>query len=608
MEAQYQSEYDEIQCIGRGNFGAAYLVKNKAENKEYIAKKILLGTMIKNEQDSAMMEVNLLRALKHPNIVDYKTSFISQGMLIIVMEYCEVGDLSFHIKRKLQKNEHFTETEIFNWFVQLCLSLEYIHGRKVLHRDLKSQNIFLTGNNTVKLGDFGISKVLENTNGAAMTVVGTPYYMSPEVCQNHPYTFKSDVWALGCVLYELCTLKHAFSADNLLGLVYKIVQDKYDPIPAHYSQDLQNLISMLLNKNAQERPSVAQVLQMPIVRQKMQDFVASGGSTLEASKPVYVRNAPLVVQAQVQIQGGQDPYAGLTPKERIARRKEEEIKRKQEELSAHTKNAVNNYQFSKQMQYNQLHSSIKGTQRFDQTVIHNKPAATGQFEQTAFHNPVQQQQPSLQASQKFDANDRFEGTEFSVNDRTLEFSQSLGTQMSGMSLNDSPNKFNSPSTQSSFNPNPSSYEDRVLSGSGNYDLTMASNEFDIEEDLEEVVEAKEDKQQLKEVVKNYLRILSGVIEEPEEELVLQSRMSQETALKQEAKQTLVGNKKQYIMNGLGQDVYQRMYEFLKFNRRKGTNEEDLYRNIRQMLNNDRRMLTLVFELDGLVFMELQNEM
>jgi len=81
----------------------------------------------------------------------------------------------------------------------------------------------LTNNNTVKLGDFGISKLLESTNEAAMTVVGTPYYMSPEVCENKPYTFKSDVWALGCVLYELCTLQHAFSASNLLGLVYKIV-------------------------------------------------------------------------------------------------------------------------------------------------------------------------------------------------------------------------------------------------------------------------------------------------------------------------------------------------------------------------------------------------
>lgn len=146
-----------------------------------------------------------------------------------------VGDLSFHIKRRQAKGERFTETEIFNWFVQLCLALEYIHGRKVLHRDLKSQNVFLTGNNTVKLGDFGISRVLENTTTSAMTVVGTPYYMSPEVCQNMPYTFKSDVWALGCVLYELCTLKHAFSADNLLGLVFKIVQDKYEPIPDCYS-------------------------------------------------------------------------------------------------------------------------------------------------------------------------------------------------------------------------------------------------------------------------------------------------------------------------------------------------------------------------------------
>lgn len=128
-----------------------------------------------------------------------------------------------------------------------------------------------------------------------MTVVGTPYYMSPEVCQNHPYTFKSDVWALGCVLYELCTLKHAFSADNLLGLVYKIVQDKYEPIPAHYSADLQSLINSLLNKNAQERPSVAQILQMPIVRDKMQEFVNKGGITIAPTKTVYVRNAPIIV-------------------------------------------------------------------------------------------------------------------------------------------------------------------------------------------------------------------------------------------------------------------------------------------------------------------------
>ncbi len=90
----------------------------------------------------------------------------------------------------------------------------------------------------MKLGDFGISKLLDTTNDAASTVVGTPYYMSPEVCESKPYSFKSDVWALGCVLYELCTLQHAFSAENLLGLVYKIVEGKIDPIPSMYSSDL----------------------------------------------------------------------------------------------------------------------------------------------------------------------------------------------------------------------------------------------------------------------------------------------------------------------------------------------------------------------------------
>lgn len=122
------------------------------------------------------------------------------------MEFCECGDLASAIKEKKKAGGTFTEEEILNWFIQICIALEYIHGRKILHRDIKSQNIFLTSNGTVKLGDFGISKLLESTNEAAMTVVGTPYYMSPEVCENKPYTFKSDVWALGCVLYELCTL------------------------------------------------------------------------------------------------------------------------------------------------------------------------------------------------------------------------------------------------------------------------------------------------------------------------------------------------------------------------------------------------------------------
>ena len=143
-----------------------------------------------------------------------------------------------------------------NWFIQLAMALEYIHGRKVLHRDIKVSNIFLTGNNTVKLGDFGISKVLETTQEQAQTVVGTPYYMSPEVCESKPYTHKSDIWALGCVLFELCALDKPFFAENLLGLVYKIVQDDPKPIPDTYSKELAKLVEMSLQKDPAKRPQI----------------------------------------------------------------------------------------------------------------------------------------------------------------------------------------------------------------------------------------------------------------------------------------------------------------------------------------------------------------
>ena len=174
-------------------------------------------------------------------------------------------------------SDKFEETEIMNWFVQLCLAMDNIHSRKILHRDIKAQNIFLTKSNTVKLGDFGISKVLENTVAMASTVQGTPYYMSPEVCQNKPYTYQSDIWALGCILYELCSLKHAFHSENLLGLVYKIVQETHSPIPDSYTKELQELIDLLLVKDPIQRPRVIDIIRRPFVKEHMERFVQSQG-------------------------------------------------------------------------------------------------------------------------------------------------------------------------------------------------------------------------------------------------------------------------------------------------------------------------------------------
>ena len=130
------------------------------------------------------------------------------------MEYCEGGDLYSKINR--QRGKLFSELVILQFFVQICRAVQYIHERKILHRDIKSQNIFIAapkqGRFVVKLGDFGIAKIMDGTTDYARTCIGTPYYLSPEVWENKPYNNKSDLWAMGCVLYEMSTLKHAFEA------------------------------------------------------------------------------------------------------------------------------------------------------------------------------------------------------------------------------------------------------------------------------------------------------------------------------------------------------------------------------------------------------------
>eukprot|EP00929_Paragymnodinium_shiwhaense_P113612 TRINITY_DN81896_c0_g1_i2.p1 TRINITY_DN81896_c0_g1~~TRINITY_DN81896_c0_g1_i2.p1 ORF type:complete len:974 (-),score=149.96 TRINITY_DN81896_c0_g1_i2:108-3029(-) len=258
---------ERLQHIGRGQYASAQLVRESATGVQYVAKCISLAALNEHDQDMAHQEVFLLQTLAHPYIVAYRDSFLIEGAntLVIVMEHCEDGDLRKAIKEKAKANEYFPEDQIMTWFVQLCLALQYTHSEKVLHRDLKTSNIFLKGG-AVKLGDFGISRVLEGTTEAAVTIVGTPYYMSPEVCRSEPYSWKSDIWALGCVLYELCMLKHAFESSSLLGLVYKIVSDHYEPIPSIYSSQLNDLIRQLLMKSAESRPSINDIFANPYVK------------------------------------------------------------------------------------------------------------------------------------------------------------------------------------------------------------------------------------------------------------------------------------------------------------------------------------------------------
>ncbi|KAM4807677.1 serine/threonine-protein kinase Nek1 [Rhinophrynus dorsalis] len=266
------NKYARVSKIGEGSFGKAILVKSKEDGKQYVIKEIGISKMSSKEREESRREVAVLANMKHPNIVQYKESFEESGCLYIVMDYCEGGDLFKRINT--QKGVLFSEDQILDWFVQLCLALKHVHDRKILHRDIKSQNIFLTKSGTIQLGDFGIARVLNSTVELARTCIGTPYYLSPEICENRPYNNKSDIWALGCVLYEMCTLKHAFEAGNMKNLVLKIIRGSYPPVSTHYSYDLRSLLSMLFKRNPKDRPSVTSILEKPFIFRRIEKFLS----------------------------------------------------------------------------------------------------------------------------------------------------------------------------------------------------------------------------------------------------------------------------------------------------------------------------------------------
>jgi len=219
--------------------------------------------MNKKEIEEVRNEAKILSSITSEFIVKYYASFLENNTLNIVMEYCESGDLSKYLSIKRNLVKILNEDLVWKYFIQISLGIGYLHAKKILHRDLKSMNIFLTKNNDVRIGDLGVAKVLSGTSLFAKTYIGTPYYLSPEICEEMPYNEKSDIWALGVILYELATFKHPFSANNQAALIMKILKGKYEPISKEYSNDLKIIIELLLEKDYTIRPSVFDVLVNP---------------------------------------------------------------------------------------------------------------------------------------------------------------------------------------------------------------------------------------------------------------------------------------------------------------------------------------------------------
>jgi NIMA (never in mitosis gene a)-related kinase 1/4/5 len=201
--------------------------------------------------------------ISHPNITGYKESFIDEptSTLCLVVEYSDNGDFLSKIQDHAKKGTFFKESDIWIYFLQMVIGLKALHDLKICHRDIKCANIFLSLNQEVKLGDFNVSKVAKK-GSMLYTQTGTPYYASPEVWKDKPYDYKSDIWSLGCVLYEIVTLRPPFKAFDMKGLYKKVVSVDYPPVPSRYSSELQNIIKAMLQSNPSARPSCEQILQM----------------------------------------------------------------------------------------------------------------------------------------------------------------------------------------------------------------------------------------------------------------------------------------------------------------------------------------------------------
>uniref|UniRef100_A0A670IHS0 Serine/threonine-protein kinase Nek9 n=1 Tax=Podarcis muralis TaxID=64176 RepID=A0A670IHS0_PODMU len=262
---QEELHYAPIRVLGRGAFGEATLYRRTEDDSLVVWKEVDLTRLSEKERRDALNEIVILALLQHDNIIAYYNHFMDNTTLLIELEYCNGGNLYDKILR--QKDKLFEEEMVVWYLFQIASAVSCIHREGILHRDIKTLNIFLTKANLIKLGDYGLAKKLNSEYSMAETLVGTPYYMSPELCQGVKYNFKSDIWAVGCVAFELLTLKRTFDATNPLNLCLKIVQGNraMEVDSSVYSLDLIHMVHSCLDQDPEKRPTADELLETPLI-------------------------------------------------------------------------------------------------------------------------------------------------------------------------------------------------------------------------------------------------------------------------------------------------------------------------------------------------------
>ena len=272
-----------ISKLGEGAYSTVFKVIRTVDGETYALKKVKLLNLSDKEKENALNEVRILASVKSNYVVSYKEAFFDEKdrTLCIVMEFADNGDLYQKIVEHKKRAMFFEESEIWKIFIQLVKGLKALHDLKILHRDLKSANVFLYKNGDAKIGDLNVSKVTRA--GIGHTQTGTPYYASPEVWNDSPYDNKSDIWSLGCVLYEIITLKPPFRAQDMEGLYKRVIKGQYSRIPERFSNDLFQIVQFLLQVNPKLRPSCEQILNHPIVQKRIEYFKSISGDKENAN-------------------------------------------------------------------------------------------------------------------------------------------------------------------------------------------------------------------------------------------------------------------------------------------------------------------------------------
>lgn len=274
------ADFTVLKQLGKGSYGTVLQVRHNASNVIYALKKCDISKMARREIADCLGEVRFLASVHHTNIIKFVDAFVTRDaptFLCTVMEFADGGDLSAKVERHKARNAPLSEDVIFAYFLQMVEAIAHLHRLKVLHRDLKTANVFLTANGQIKVGDLGVSSGSLSKGKLANTQIGTPFYMSPEIWANKPYDDKSDIWALGCILYELAALKPPFNGRDISDLSRKVQAGTFTPVPSTFSKDLHSVISACLQVNPKRRPSAEELLALPALiknRERLRDKMA----------------------------------------------------------------------------------------------------------------------------------------------------------------------------------------------------------------------------------------------------------------------------------------------------------------------------------------------